>query len=372
MPIDGDPVQTPSGIDSDVTEHHRRTVRVGPVSWLVRPRILIVVGLSLLVTAALFVVSVGITDYPVTWLDVLRILTGGGTRIENVVIRDDTVPRALVSVLVGFALGMAGSLTQVIARNPLATPDILGITAGAGTAAVAAIAFGSTWGAWLADLGVPAAALIGGFGTAVVMYVLAWPGRSANKAINPLRMVLVGLALTWLLQATTYYLLTRANINDVARAQVWLVGSVANVPWSSVWPVAVAVVLGVLAIVVLTRRLNVLSLGPDVARSLGVSTAAATTVVLLLAVVLAAIAVSAAGPVAFVALIAPQIAMRLTGSATPTPCASGLIGAVLVVAGDILCRTVLPSGLPVGVVTAALGGPFLIYLMITMARRVSV
>ncbi len=350
----------------------RRIVRVGPTSWVWRPRMVIAVTTSLLIAFVLFLMSVTISDYPVTPIDVMRILLGGGTRIENVVILDDAVPRALVSVLVGFALGMSGSLTQLIAQNPLATPDMLGITAGASVAAVSAIAFGTGWGAGLAQLGVPASALIGGLATAVVMYLLAWPGRKANHAINPLRLVLIGVGITWVLQAATSYLLTRAEIRDVGRAQTWLVGSVANTSWSSVWPVAIAVVLAVVAVGVLARQIDAMSLGTDLARSLGVRTMAVSSAILLIAVIVAALAVSAAGPIAFVALLAPQIAMRLTGSAIPTPVASGAIGAILVVGGDILCRTVLPSGLPVGIVTAALGGPFLIYLMVSISRKATV
>lgn len=357
---------------AEPTDTRRRVVRIGPTSWVIRPRMITTVACSLAIAVALFLLSITISDYPVTPIDVLRILLGGGTRIENVVILDDAVPRAAVSVLVGFALGMSGALTQLIAQNPLATPDMLGITAGAGAAAVAAIAFGTGWGAWLAGLGVPTAALLGGLGTAALMYLLAWPGRKGNHAINPLRLVLIGVGITWVLQAATAYLLTRAEIRDVGRAQTWLVGSVANSSWPNVWPVAVAVGLAVIAVGVLGRQIDAMSLGTDLARALGVRTLAVSAAILLVAVIVAALAVSAAGPIAFVALLAPQIAMRITGSAVPTPVASGAIGAILVTGGDIACRTLLPAGLPVGIVTAAIGGPFLIYLMVSISRKASV
>lgn len=350
----------------------RRVLRVGATSWVLRPRMLITVSASAVIAFVLFLLSIRVSDYPVTTIDVLRILLGGGTRIENVVILDDAVPRALVSILVGFALGMAGSLTQLIAQNPLATPDMLGVTAGASATAVAAIAFGGSWGAWLANLGVPLAALIGGLATALLMYVLAWPGRKANSAINPIRLVLIGVGMTWVLQAAAAFLLTRADIRDVGRAQVWLVGSVANTSWSSVWPVAIALALAIIGVSVLSRQIDAMSLGNDLARALGVRTLATSSAILLIAVIVAALAVSAAGPISFVALLAPQIAMRLSGSAVPTPLASGTIGAILVVGGDLLCRTVLPDGLPVGIVTAALGGPFLIYLMVSLSRKATV
>ncbi|MFW0787559.1 iron chelate uptake ABC transporter family permease subunit [Gordonia sp. CPCC 206044] len=349
----------------------RHILRLGPSSWVVRPRMLITVIVGLVIMVVLFLTSVGVSDYPLNPIDVARILLGGGTRIENVVVFDVALPRALVSLLVGFGFGLAGALTQMIARNPLATPDILGITAGAGAAAVAAIAFSSTWGAWFADIGVPAAALLGGLVTALLMYVLAWPGRRANADIDPFRLVIIGVGMTWMLQALTSYMLTRARIDDAARAQVWLVGSVSQATWSDVWPALIAFVLGLVMVIGLARPIGVLGLGPDLARGLGVRSGPATTAILLTAVVVAALCVSAAGPIAFVALLAPQIALRLTRSSTPTPLASGITGAILVLGGDLLCRTVLPGGLPVGVVTAAIGGPFLIYLMISMSRKAS-
>ncbi|MBD0863424.1 iron chelate uptake ABC transporter family permease subunit [Gordonia sp. zg691] len=348
-------------------------IAIEPMSMVVRPRMLVVALVSTAIALVLFLTSVGVSDYPLTPVDVARILLGGGTRIENVVVFDVALPRALVSLLVGFGLGLAGSITQLIAQNPLATPDILGITAGASAAAVAAIAFSTTsWGAWFGDLGVPVSAMVGALLTAVVMYVLAWPGRKANSGINPFRLVLIGVGMTWMLQALTNFLLTRADIRDVGRAQVWLVGSVANVGWSNVWPVVGGVVAGIVVVVGLARQIGMLSLGPDLARGLGVRVGAVSTTLLLTAVLVSALAVSAAGPIAFVALLAPQIALRLAGTAVPTPLLSGLIGASLVLGGDLLCRTVLPGGLPVGIVTAAIGGPFLIYLMIAMSRKASV
>ncbi|QMU21199.1 FecCD family ABC transporter permease [Gordonia rubripertincta] len=346
---------------------------IEPVSFVVRPRMLIVALVSAVLAVVLFLTSVGVSDYPLTPIDVARILLGGGTRIENVVVFDVALPRALVGLLVGIGLGCSGSLTQLISQNPLATPDILGITAGASAAAVAAIAFSNTsWGSWFGDLGVPASAMIGALLTAALMYVLAWPGRKANSGINPFRLVLIGVGMTWMLQALTNFLLTRADIRDVGRAQVWLVGSVANVGWSNVWPVVGGVVVGVVVIVVFSRQIGMLSLGPDLARGLGVRTGAVSTTLLLTAVLVSALCVSAAGPIAFVALLAPQIALRLARTAVPTPLLSGLVGASLVLGGDLLCRTVLPGGLPVGIVTAAIGGPFLIYLMIAMSRKATV
>lgn len=359
------PVRNPPPTPPVILGH---ALRVGDVSWIPNPRLLVVSAVTTALAVLLFLVSIGVSDYPLSPIDVGRILLGGGTRIENVVVISDALPRAMICLLVGFGLGMAGALMQLIARNPLATPDILGITAGASAAAVLAIAFGSTWGAWFQSLGIPMATLIGGLGTGVVMYILAWPGRGANAAISPFRLVLIGVGMTWMLQAAVAFLLTRANIQDVAAAQMWIVGSVAQSSWSRVWPVAIAVLVAIVVVVVTSSQRDALGLGPDIARGLGVRVGAASTTILLTAVAVAALSVSAAGPIGFVALLAPQIALRIASTSVPTPLVAGITGSVLVLAGDLLCRTLLP-GLPVGVVTAALGGPFLIYLMITMSRK---
>ncbi|MFC3243510.1 FecCD family ABC transporter permease [Gordonia humi] len=227
--------------------------------------------------------------------------------------------------------------------------------------------FGSTWASWLADIGLTSAALIGGLGTALMMYVLTW-----RRGIDPIRLVLVGVAMTAGMQALIAFLLTRAEVTQVAAAQRWIVGSVDGASWSDAVTMFVVLVVAIAVVASQSRNTAVLSLGDDVARGLGVRANAVTGVVLVVAVVIAAVAVSAAGPLAFVALLAPQVAMRLARAEIPGPITSGLMGAVLVTGGEVLCRTVLPAGLPVGVVTAAIGGVALIYLMIQINRKASV
>ncbi|WP_265794752.1 FecCD family ABC transporter permease [Gordonia zhenghanii] len=354
-------------LTKNVPRTRRRILRVGPAQFVVN-RWAIGVGLVLAgIAFVLFAVSIGTSSLSMTPIDVMRILLGGGTKFENVVVFDSQLPIGLVSVLVGFALGMSGALTQVIARNPLATADMLGITSGASAGAVVVITFGTTWASWLADLGLTTAALLGGLLTAVAMYVLTW-----RRGIDPIRLVLVGVAMTAGLQALIAFLLTRAEITQVNTAQHWIVGSVSGATWSNVWPLVGVLVVALVVIAVNSRNLAAISLGDEVSRGLGVRTNATSGVVLLTAVVLAAVAVSAAGPIAFVALLAPQVAMRLARAQIPGPITSGLMGAVLVIGGEVLCRTVLPGGLPVGVVTAGIGGIALIYLMIQINRKASV
>lgn len=346
----------------------RRTVlRLGSMRFVLNPK---AVGLGVMLALAafiLFVVSIGTSSLPMTPADVVRILMGGGTRFENVVVFDSQLPIGLVSLLVGSALGMSGALTQVVARNPLATADMLGITSGASAGAVVVITFGAPWASWLVDLGSTVAALLGGLLTAVTMYLLTWRG-----GIDRIRLVLVGVAMTAGMQALIGFLLTRAEISQVERAQRWIVGSVSGASWTRVWPLVGVLAVAIVVVLVNARSLAIVGLGDEVSRGLGVRTDVVTGVVLLTAVVLAAVAVSAAGPIAFVALLAPQVAMRLARAGIPGPIASGLMGAVLVTGSEVLCRTVLPAGLPVGIVTAGIGGFALIYLMIQINRKGSV
>ncbi|MFD4182796.1 FecCD family ABC transporter permease, partial [Rhodococcus sp. NPDC058514] len=203
--------------------------------------------------------------------------------------------------------------------------------------------------------------------TAVVIYALSWRG-----GVQGYRVVLIGIGFNAMLVAAIQWMLISADINDVARAQVWLNGSLNGSDWAQVWPVAIGVaVVGTIALIS-SFTLGALRLGDDNARSLGVRLQAGQAGLLLAAVALAAIATAAVGPIGFVALCAPQLALRMLRTAGPPILASGLTGAVLVVGSDVIARTILPIELPVGIVTSALGGPFLLYLLVRNNRKVSV
>lgn len=347
----------------------RPSFRLGPISLVRRP--LMVLATALLAAALVLVmcVNIGRGDFPLSIAQVLDVLLGGGTRIERFIVMDLRLPRSLTGLLVGAALGISGAITQSISRNALASPDILGITAGSSAAAVALIVLGggSSFSGLLATLGLPLAALIGGVLTAIAIYTLAW-----RKGVDGFRLILVGIAVNAMLTAVIGWLLISADINDVSRAQVWLNGSLNGADWTSVWPVAIAVVLVGGGTVAATFTLGALRLGDDNARSLGVRLQHSQAMMLLSAVALAAIATAAAGPIGFVALAAPQIALRVLRTPGPPIIASALLGGLLVVASDLIARTILPVELPVGIVTSALGGPFLLYLLVRSNRKASV
>lgn len=340
-------------------------VRLGRVSFVWRPRMALVTLLLMAATFLLFCLSIAVGDFPIGLPQVVATLFGGGEQVDQFVIMDLRMPRALAGLVVGVALGVAGAITQSIARNPLASPDILGITGGASAVAVFLVTVtGGTAAAVVSTVGLSAAALAGGLGTGLLVYFLAW-----RRGVDGFRLILIGLSVSAVMEAITVWLLATADIRDVARAQAWLVGSLDNRSWGEVW-VALWGTLAVMAVVVCVAfQFKPLHFGDDVAAGLGVRFSMVRGVLLLCAVLLAGFAVSAAGPVPFVAMVAPQVAMRLTKSPTPPMVAAGTVGALLLIGSDLVARTALPVTLPVGVVTAAIGGPFLVYLLVRANRR---
>ncbi len=349
------------------TVHRRRVIRNGDRSLLWRPRP-VMLGAGM-VGALVVLVAVSVTrgDFTLPLPDVLAVLAGGGDPVQQLVVLDMRLPRAVTGALVGAALGMAGAVTQSVTRNPLGSPDVLGITYGAGTVAVAVITLtGGAVPGIAASWGLPAAAVLGGLLTATAVYLLAW-----RDGVDGYRLVLIGIGVGALCAALTSWLLIRADIVEAARASVWLTGSLNGRGWEHVAPLAVTLAVTGAALLTAGNTLGALAFDEDTARALGVRPQAGRGVVIALAVVLTSVATAAAGPVAFVALVAPQIAVRLVGAATPPLATSGLTGAVLLLLCDLTARTALPVELPVGVVTAVFGAPYLIYLLLASARRVT-
>lgn len=346
----------------------RPAFRLGSVSVVWRARMVIVCALIVVATAVLLSISLGRGDYPLSPLQVVKVLLGGGERLDRFIVFDLRLPRGVAAVVVGAALAVSGAITQSVSRNALASPDILGITAGASAAAVALIVVtsGGSIVGLLATLGLPMSALLGALLTATVIYLLAW-----RRGADGFRLVLIGIGINAMLIALTQWMLVSADINDVSRAQVWLTGSLNGVSWSQVVPAAIALLLVGGWAATASFTVGALRLGDDTARSLGVKLQTQQALLLIAACALAAVATAAAGPIGFVALAAPQIALRLVGSAGSPIIASALTGALFVVAADLIARTILPVPLPVGLVTSALGGPFLLYLLVRSNRKVS-
>ena len=335
-----------------VTGSGRRPLRIGPARLVVEPRLLTVVLVALGTAFSLFLISLSIGDFPIPLGDVLPAVIGRGTEDADFIVRTLRLPRALTGLLVGAAFGLSGAIFQRITSNVLASPDIIGITAGASTGAVFLIVVTGA-----SSVVVTFGALGGALLTAIAIYLLAWRG-----GVTGYRLVLVGIGFTAALSAVTSYLLTRAEINDATRATVWLTGSLNGRGWDHVVPVTLALLILVPLSLSQGRGLRVLQLGDDAALGLGVSATFTRSALILGGVLLAGVATASAGPIGFVALSAPPIAKRLcnTGGIALVP--AMLVGACLVLASDLVAQHVL-GGLPVGVATAMIGAPYLLFLL---------
>jgi iron complex transport system permease protein len=300
-------------------------------------------------------------------------LLGGGDPASTFIIHELRLPQTMVAILTGMALGLAGALTQTFARNPLASPDILGVTEGAAVGAVSVIVLSGASGfggglvsGTLQTIGLPIAAFLGGLLTAVALYLLSW-----RRGIDGQRLVLIGIGLGATLSALVSWLLVSARIQDAASAQVWLTGSLNARGWEHAIPLIVTLAVLVPLSLLLVRHLNALQLGDDSARGLGTRLQTTQVLTLVAAVGLTSVAVAAVGPLEFVAFVVPQIALRLTGGSRPPMLASMTFGACLVVSADLITRVVLPFPLPAGLVTAAVGAPYLIWLLLHTNRKVT-
>jgi iron complex transport system permease protein len=338
----------------------RLTVRYGPVSVRLRTRS-IVVGVVLTVIAlAISVVNLTSGDFPVPLGDVLRSLAGQGDTGTDFIVRTLRLPRVLVALLVGAALAVSGAVFQSLTRNPLGSPDFIGLTTGASTGALLVILILDGRG-----LSIAVGAVVGCVVTSVAVYLLAF--RHGTQAF---RLILMGIGVSALLDSLNSFLILRARLSDALLAQVWLIGSIGGRSFTDVALVGVPLAVTLPVLLYLSRHLSMLNLGDETAALGGVPVERSRATLALGAVVLAATATAAAGPVAFVALAAPHLAARLTRAPGPGLLPAAAMGAVLMVASDWLAQRVLPDkDVPVGVVTAALGGAYLTWLLAREWRR---
>ncbi|TDC46758.1 hypothetical protein E1281_27290 [Actinomadura sp. KC345] len=325
------------------------------LSFRFRPRAIAVAAVCLAVALGTGVLLIGTGDFPMSPAEVVRTLAGQGSPADSLIVNEIRLPRVAAGLAVGAALGLAGAIFQSLVRNPLGSPDILGFTQGSSTGVLAVIVL--TGGG---SLTAAAGAAAGGLATGLI--VLAVAGR---RGAHGQRLVLVGIGVAAILTGVNGYLLTQANIVDAARAVLWLTGSLDGRDWADTAPVLAGLaVLGPLVLVVCGRALRMLEMGGDAAHGLGVPIERVRLVMLTAAVLLTSLAAAAAGPVAFVALTAPQLARRLTRTTGPNLLPAMCMGAALLVAADWAAQNAVPGRqLPVGVVTGLLGGGYLVWLL---------
>jgi iron complex transport system permease protein len=331
-----------------------RPLRRAGVSFRWRPRV-VVVGLVFTALAlATSVWTMVLGEFPVPPRDVAATVIGLGTGEFDFVVRTLRLPRTLTALLVGVALATSGAIFQGLVRNPLVAPDIIGVMSGASLAAVALIVVRGPLGL------LPFAAFGGAVATALLVYVLTW-----RKGITGGRLVLVGIGANAVLAALTTFLLVRFPIEQVAPAVLWMTGTLHARTWRHVTWIGVGVAILLPLALVLLRRLRALQLGDETARSLGMGVESSRAGLLIVGSGLAAVAVAVAGPVGFVALMVPHAVRLLVGPLTAgTLLVTGAAGAFLVVASDLVAQHAFsPVSIPVGVVTAAIGAPYFLYLL---------
>jgi len=325
---------------------------------LARRTVLVTSALAIAVLAV-FLLALSIGDYTVALPDVVAALTGNGNAATHYIVVRLRLPRALVGLFVGFALGLAGVIFQRLLRNPLASPDVLGLSAGATVGAVICLLiFGAS------GLVLPAAALAGGLLTGILIYVLAW-----RRGVSGYRFVLTGVVVSSALMGVVSFVMTRADVRLASVMLLWLSGSLNGTDWTDVRTAGAFLVVLVPLALLLGRMLPVLQLGNDHAAGLGLRVERSRLALLAVAVGLTAVATAVSGPVAFVALGSGPIASRLLRTGRPGLPASALTGALLTLIADFLAQHLFGDvKLPVGVVTGAVGAPYLLYLMATVNR----
>lgn len=328
-----------------------------------QPRSLWLLAISLIVITALVIATLLTGEFTLSPSGVWQTLTGQqDDSLANLVVLELRLPRILACLLVGLGLGLSGAIFQGMARNPLASPDVVGFTTGAATGVLVLLLVEGF--AVTASLSV--GAMVGGFGTALLVYLLAM-----RRGVHGQRLILVGIAIGAMLAALNSYLITRAELESAQAARIWMHGSLNGVSWPQVLPLLLWSLILVPAAMALSRRLGLLEFGDEIAAGLGLPVNRSKTQLIVVSITLAAAAISVGGPIGFVALAAPQLARKLAGTGGITLIPSAAVGATLLLAADLLAQRLLaPFQIPVGLLTGALGGAYLLFLLSREWRRV--
>ncbi|MFT3874881.1 MAG: iron chelate uptake ABC transporter family permease subunit [Propioniciclava sp.] len=346
-----------------LTPHPRGVVwRRGRLSLVISPRLLIVTAALLALVLLLGVVSMQVGTVRLSFGEVWATLAGAAAEPRHTqVVWGIRFPRVVTAIFCGAALGVSGAVFQSVSRNALGSPDVIGFTTGAATGAIAQIVLFQA-GALQIAIG----AVAGGLGTAALVYLLSVKGGVTGGY----RLILVGIGVGAVLGALNGLMLVLGNLDNAIAANLWLAGSLSARNWAHAVPVMVGTLALIPAVALLARRASLMEMGDDLAQQLGVRVERTRVWMMILAVLLAGLAVGAAGPIAFVALAAPQLVMRMTRSRAVPVVSAAAMGACLLVAADLLSQ-VLPftATLPIGRMTGIIGGIYLIWLL-TRSKQV--
>lgn len=316
-------------------------------------------GILIVITLALCfaMLMLGNTIYPVN--DVVAVLLGEEVKGASFAVGTLRFPRMLAGTLAGFAFGIGGYVFQTMLRNPLANPNVIGITAGSSAAAVFCIVVLNA-----SNTMISIASVIGGLLTVAVIY-----GLSRGSSFSIGRLILMGIGIQAMLNAFISYLMLIAKTHDLPTALRWLSGSLNGASTETIMPLLILIVVCTPILMYFSHHLEMLELGEQAATSLGVSTNQVRIILLITAVLVIAIATATTGPIAFISFLAGPIARRIVGVGFSALIPSGLIGAILVLAADLIGQFAFEANYPVGVITGIIGAPYLIYLLIKMNRK---
>jgi len=312
---------------------------------------------ALTIAVALLALATG--SYQLSAAQVVSALTGGEPGIVHDIVVEWRLPRVAATLFFGAALGVSGAMFQSLTRNPLASPDVIGFATGSYTGALLVILVIS--GSYAS---VAAGALLGGIATALAVYVFAY-----RQGVQGFRLIIVGIAVSAMLHSLNTWLILKADLDVAMAAAVWGAGSLNAVTWEQVLIGGTVIVVLLVLAGLLSRPMRQMELGDDAAASQGVSVGAFRLAIVVVGVALIATVTAAAGPIAFVALAAPQIARRLARTAGITLAPAAFVGALLLGTADFVAQHIVPTPLPVGVITVMIGGGYLGWLLFTEARR---
>ena len=317
------------------------------------------IGLTLFLLALVIAaISLASGTYVVTPADVARALVGEGEEMARMIVVEWRLPRAMLALLLGGALGMSGAIFQSLTRNPLGSPDIIGFAAGSYSGALVVILLLS--GGYYETA---AGALVGGIVTALAVYLLAW-----RRGVKGFRLIIVGIGVSAMLGALNAWMIRQADLKVALGAAVWGAGSLNGLGVDQLVPVIAVLCLIVPLTLFLARPMRQLEMGDDAAMASGVNANRVRLCLMVLGVALTATVTAAAGPIAFIALAAPQIARRLMRSAGVALIPSALMGSLLLAAADWVAQHAFPTQLPVGVMTVSIGGLYFLWLIIREGR----
>jgi iron complex transport system permease protein len=324
-----------------------------------RRRFILVTSILASITFALCctMLMLGNTIYPVQ--DVIRVLLGEDIKGATFAVGTIRFPRMIAGVFAGFAFGVGGYIFQTMLRNPLANPNVIGITAGSSASAVFCIIVLQA-----SNMVVSIASVVGGLATVLVIFLLS---KGTSFSIG--RLILIGIGIQAMLNAVISYLLLIGKQQDVPTAMRWLSGSLNGAKMDNLYPLIITVLIFTPIIIALRKQLDMLELGEQAATSLGVDTDKTRIALIISSVLIIALATATTGPIAFVSFLAGPIAKRLVGVGFSNIIPAGLVGIILVLASDLIGQFAFVARYPVGVITGILGAPYLIYLLIRINRK---